>query len=78
METRRRKLLKYGLALGAVMPAKSVFARDWPARPVEIITTNSAGSAVDIIARQLAVHLSGISASGARCGNSLSTRTRYA
>ncbi|AQV97336.1 ABC transporter substrate-binding protein [Cupriavidus necator] len=50
----RRQFLKSAASLGAVICAPSVFAQQYPSRPVRIVVPASAGTAVDITARFVA------------------------
>ncbi len=53
---RRRALLL--LALAAALPVAHAQTEKWPAKPVRIVVTTSAGGATDRVARLLAVRLS--------------------
>ena len=53
----RRSLMRSAAAALAVLPARSVFAQDYPQRTVKIIVPYAAGGASDIIARLIAQHL---------------------
>jgi tripartite-type tricarboxylate transporter receptor subunit TctC len=58
--TNRRTMMRGSAAAAAalaVLPARSVFAQDYPQRAVKIIVPYAAGGASDIIARLIAQHL---------------------
>ena len=62
--TRRRTLLRAGLAAGAtaglstLVPLKGALAQAWPSKPVKWILSQPAGSGPDVISRYVAEHLS--------------------
>jgi tripartite-type tricarboxylate transporter receptor subunit TctC len=51
--------MKLLIALAVSIVATAVHAQQWPAKPVRILLTNSAGSAPDVIARLVAEKLTG-------------------
>jgi tripartite-type tricarboxylate transporter receptor subunit TctC len=51
--------MKLLIALAASIVATAVHAQQWPAKPIRILLTNSAGSAPDVIARLVAEKLTG-------------------
>lgn len=56
--TGRRRLLRAAAALPMAMHVPSLFAQQWPARPIRFVVASAAGSGGDIIARILTDGLS--------------------